>query len=200
MSHGFTSVNGFHDRSSLGSIEKNVTWNQTKKIMALGFVRNSDFHCSGPKHLTIGPEPWNSELQTNPIVCYIVTHSTSPSGKYWAPSPAIIQWKFLPYVKHFALHTFSQNPVEFMLSTLFSRACTVSQWRQLLGCSEASELLSKGPPAFKFTSWQIHPQGVHRACTSRASQGYSLVANPSHQLGHCGWRKKIVPLPWWCQN
>ena len=47
------------------------------------------------KRLTIGPEPWNSELQSNSCVCYVVTRSTSPPGKYWAPSPAFIHWKSL---------------------------------------------------------------------------------------------------------
>ena len=43
----------------------------------------------------IGPEPWNSELRNNSCVCYVVTRSTSPPGKYWAPSPAFIHWKSL---------------------------------------------------------------------------------------------------------
>ena len=47
------------------------------------------------KRLMIGPEPWNSELRNNSCVCYVVTRSTSPPGKYWAPSPAFIHWKSL---------------------------------------------------------------------------------------------------------
>ena len=47
------------------------------------------------KRLMIGPEPWNSELRKNSCVCYVVTRSTSPPGKYWAPSPAFIHWKSL---------------------------------------------------------------------------------------------------------
>ena len=38
---------------------------------------------------------WNSELRNNSCVCYVVTRSTSPPGKYWAPSPAFIHWKSL---------------------------------------------------------------------------------------------------------
>ena len=47
------------------------------------------------KRLMIGPEPWNSELRNNSCVCYVVTRSTSPPGKYWVPSPAFIHWKSL---------------------------------------------------------------------------------------------------------
>ena len=55
------------------------------------FERNSFVY----KRLMIGPEPWNSELRTNSCVCYVVTRSTSPPGKYWAASPAFIHWKAL---------------------------------------------------------------------------------------------------------
>ena len=46
-------------------------------------------------YVMIGLEPWNSELRNNSCVCYVVTRSTSPPGKYWAPSPAFIHWKSL---------------------------------------------------------------------------------------------------------
>ena len=71
------------------------------------FLRNSEFHGLRTDHqafmdkrLMIGPEPWNSELHKNSCVCYVVTRSTSPPGKYWAPSPAFIHWKSLKFTSH----------------------------------------------------------------------------------------------------
>ena len=45
-----------------------------------------------------GPEPWNSDLRKNSCVCYVVTRSTPPPGKYWAPSPAFIHFKVITYI------------------------------------------------------------------------------------------------------
>ena len=41
------------------------------------------------------------ELRKNSCVCYVVSCSTSPAGKYWAPSPAFIHWKSLVFIHEF---------------------------------------------------------------------------------------------------
>ena len=64
------------------------------------------------KHPMIGPEPWNSELRKNSCVYYVVTRSTSPPGKHWAPSPAFIHWKSLFNLKNISRLWFQdQNAV-----------------------------------------------------------------------------------------
>ena len=47
------------------------------------------------KRLMISPKLETQSWRTNSCVCYFATRSTSPAGKYWAPFPALIQWKSL---------------------------------------------------------------------------------------------------------
>ena len=90
------------------------------------------------KRLMIGPEPWNSELRKNSCVCYVVTRSTSPPGKYWAPSPAFSHWKLLhsdmcnKIVLNVLIFSVESSPITFVfLSSSYS--CfpfqgTLSRW------------------------------------------------------------------------